>query len=109
MVDFVLGIFLIVIGAFFIYSGLKLQRTRDIRLIKNNMVNTDKIKDKDSYINFNFKINITAGFIVIIQGLVCILSMYFSIIESISWIINIIAVLTIFVYVYKLVFKAPKF
>ena len=109
MVDFVLGIFLIVIGAFFIYLALKLQRTRDIRLIKNNMVNIDKIKDKDSYINFNFKINITAGFVVIIQGLVCILSMYFSIIESISWIINIIAVLTIFVYVYKLAFKAPKF
>lgn len=109
MVDFVLGIFLIVIGAFFIHSALKLQRTRDIRLIKNNMVNIEKIKDKDSYINFNFKINITVGFIVIIQGLICILSIYFSIIESISWITNIIAMLTIFVYVYKLIFKAPKF
>lgn len=109
MVDFVLGIFIIVIGAFFIHSALKLKRTRDIRLIKNNMVNIDKIKDKDSYINFNFKINITVGFIVIIQGLIYILSIYFSIIESISWITNIIAILSIFVYVYKLILKAPKF
>ena len=52
MVDFVLGIFLIVIGAFFIYLALKLQITRDIRLIKNNMVNIDKIKDKDKLIIF---------------------------------------------------------
>lgn len=46
MVDFVLWIVLIVIGTFFIYSALKLQKTRDIRLIKNNRVNIDKIKDK---------------------------------------------------------------
>lgn len=58
MFKLVFGIFFIVVGLYFIYLGLKLQRTKDLRLIKNKMVNIDKIKDKDGYIRFNFKLHI---------------------------------------------------
>lgn len=108
MVKFVFGIFFIVLGGVFIYSALKLQRTQDIGLIKNMMVNIDKIKDKDSYLKFNFKINIIVGCMSIIQGLIT-LATYFSIIDNISWITNMILMLTMFIYIYLLIFKAPKF
>ena len=62
MFKIVFGIFFIVLGLYFIYLGLKLQRTKDLGLIKNKMVNIDKIKDKDGYIRFNFKLHIYIQF-----------------------------------------------
>ncbi len=109
MVNFVFGIFFIVLGGIFTNSALKLQRTQDIKLIKNKMVNMDKVKDKDSYIRFNFKINLIVSAMCIVQGLIRILATCFSVIDDLSWVTNIILMLTILVYSYKLIFKAPNF
>lgn len=108
MFKIIFGICFILIGLPIIFSALKIQKTKDISLIKNNMVDIDKIKDKDSYIKFNFKINITLGIVCIIQGIFTLLSIYFSIINSILLIMNIVVILIIFIYTYLLVFKAPK-
>lgn len=109
MVEFVLGIFFIMLGGIFIHSALKLKRTQDIGLIENKMVNIDKIKDKDSYVKFNFKINITLGGIFIIQGLIYIIATYCSIIDNISWFTDMILMLTMLICFYLLICKAPKF
>lgn len=109
MVDLCFGIFFIGIGIYFIYTALRLQRTKDIKLIKNGMINIDKIKDKEAYIKFNFKFYIMVGGVIVIEGLFNILSIYFTAIENISDIVNILLMIIIFVYFYKCIFKAPKF
>ena len=109
MFKLVFGIFFIVLGLYFIYLGLKLQRTKDLGLIKNKMVNIDKIKDKDGYIRFNFKLHIVIGTIYTIQGILCILSRYFISVDNLYSFMNIFVIITIFIYTYKVIFKAPKF
>ncbi|MDU6114730.1 MAG: hypothetical protein E6649_09935 [Paeniclostridium sordellii] len=109
MFKLVFGIFLIVVGLYFIYLGLKLQRTKDLGLIKNKMVNIDKIKDKDGYIRFNLKLHIVIGIIYMIQGILCILSRYFVSVDNLYSSMSIVVIITIFVYTYKVIFKAPKF
>lgn len=109
MYEFILGIIFIATGMFFINSSLKLKKTKDIKLIKNTMVDINKIKDKDSYVRFNFKINIIEGFICVIQGLICILSNYFSIVANIQWATDIGFGLILFIFLYQIMFKAPKF
>ena len=109
MFKFVFGIFFIVLGVYFIYLALRLQTTRDIGLIKNNMVNIDKIKDKDGYIRFNFKLHMLVGIIYIIQGIISILARYFIFMDNVYSFMDIIVIITIFTYVYKITFKATKF
>lgn len=109
MFKFVFGIFFIVLGVYFIYLALRLQTTRDIGLIKNNMVNIDKIKDKDGYIRFNFKLHMLVGIIYIIQGIISILARYFIFMDNVYSFMDIIVIITIFTYVYKTTFKATKF
>lgn len=109
MFKFVFGIFFIVLGVYFIYLALRLQTTRDIGLIKNNMVNIDKIKDKDGYIRFNFKLHMLVGIIYIIQGIISILARYFIFMDNVYSFMDIIIIITIFTYVYKITFKATKF
>lgn len=109
MFKFVFGIFFIVLGVYFIYLALRLQTTRDIGLIKNNMVNIDKIKDKDGYIRFNFKLHMLVGIIYIIQGIISILARYFIFMDNVYSFMDIIIIITIFTYVYKTTFKATKF
>lgn len=109
MFKFVFGIFFIVLGVYFIYLALRLQTTRDIGLIKNNMVNIYKIKDKDGYIRFNFKLHMLVGIIYIIQGIISILARYFIFMDNVYSFMDIIIIITIFTYVYKITFKATKF
>ena len=109
MFKFVFGIFFIVLGAYFIYLALRVQTTRDIGLIKNNMVNIDKIKDKDGYIRFNFKLHMLVGIIYIIQGIISILARYFIFMDNVYSFMDIIVIITIFTYVYKITFKSTKF
>lgn len=109
MFKFVFGIFFIVLGVYFIYLALRLQTTRDIGLIKNNMVNIDQIKDKDGYIRFNFKLHMLVGIIYIIQGIISILARYFIFMDNVYSFMDIIVIITIFTYVYKTTFKATKF
>ncbi|CEN75049.1 Uncharacterised protein [[Clostridium] sordellii] len=109
MFKIVFGIFFIVLGLYFIYLGLKLQRTKDLGLIKNKMINIDKIKDKDGYIRFNFKLHIVIGIIYTIQGMLCILSRYFISVDNLYSFMSIVVIITIFIYTYKITFKAPKF
>ena len=109
MFKFVFGIFFIVLGVYFIYLALRLQTTRDIGLIKNNMVNIHKIKDKDGYIRFNFKLHMLVGIIYIIQGIISILARYFIFMDNVYSFMDIIVIITIFTYVYKITFKATKF
>lgn len=109
MFKFVFGIFFIVLGVYFIYLALRLQTTRDIGLIKNNMVNIDKIKDKDGYIRFNFKLHMLVGIIYIIQGIISILARYFIFMDNVYSFMDIIVIITIFTYVYKITFKTTKF
>ena len=109
MFKFVFGIFFIVLGVYFIYLALRLQTTRDIGLIKNNMVNIDKIKDKDGYIRFNFKLHMLVGIIYIIQGIISILARYFIFMDNVYSFMDIIIIITILTYVYKITFKATKF
>lgn len=109
MFKFVFGIFFIVLGVYFIYLALRLQTTRDIGLIKNNMVNIDKIKDKDGYIRFNFKLHMLVGIIYIIQGIISILARYFIFMDNVYSFMDIIIIITIFTYVYKITFKTTKF
>lgn len=109
MFKFVFGIFFIVLGVYFMYLALRLQTTRDIGLIKNNMVNIDKIKDKDGYIRFNFKLHMLVGIIYIIQGIISILARYFIFMDNVYSFMDIIVIITIFTYVYKITFKATKF
>lgn len=109
MFKFVFGIFFIVLGVYFIYLALRLQTTRDIGLIKNNMVNIHKIKDKDGYIRFNFKLHMLVGIIYIIQGIISILARYFIFMDNVYSFMDIIIIITIFTYVYKITFKATKF
>ena len=109
MFKFVFGIFFIVLGVYFIYLALRLQTTRDIGLIKNNMVNIDKIKDKDGYIRFNFKLHMLVGIIYIIQGIISILARYFIFMDNVYFFMDIIIIITILTYVYKITFKATKF
>lgn len=109
MFKFVFGIFFIVLGVYFIYLALRLQTTRDIGLIKNNMVNIDKIKDKDGYIRFNFKLHMLVGIIYIIQGIISILARYFIFMDNVYSFMDIIVIITIFTYVYKITFKITKF
>ena len=109
MFKIVFGIFLIVVGLYFIYLGLKLQITKDLGLIKNKMVNTDKIKDKDGYIRFNFKLHMVIGIIYTIQGILCILSRYFVSVDNLYSSMSTVVIITIFIYTYKVIVKAPKF
>lgn len=109
MFEFIFGIFFIVLGGVFIHLALKLQRTQDIGLVKNKMVNIDKIKDKEGYMKFNFKINIIMGVICISQGIIYILARYFTLLDDMSWVTDIIVMGTMFVYSYQLMCKAPKF
>lgn len=109
MFKFVFGIFFIILGVYFIYLALRLQTTRDIGLIKNNMVNIDKIKDKDGYIRFNFKLHMLVGIIYIIQGIISILARYFIFMDNVYSFMDIIVIITIFTYVYKITFKTTKF
>jgi len=109
MFEFIFGIFFIVLGGVFIHSALKLQRTQDINLVKNKMVNIDEIKDKDGYMKFNFKINIIVGVICISQGIIYILAKHFIPVDNLLWITDIITMLTMFMYSYQLICKAPKF
>ena len=108
MFKIILGICFILSGLPITFSALKIQKTKDISLIKNNIVDIDKIKDKYSYIKFSFNITITVGIVCIIQGMFTLLSIWFPIINSILFITNIIVILIIFIYTYLLVFKAPK-
>lgn len=103
------GIFFLGIGVYFIYTALRLQRTKDINLIKNGMVNIDKIKDKDAYIKFNFRFYIIVGGVIVLEGLLKTLRIYFPIMKNISDIVNVFLMIIIFVYFYKFIFKAPKF
>ncbi|MFR4766985.1 MAG: hypothetical protein ACLUAF_13720 [Paraclostridium sordellii] len=95
MFKLVFGIFFIVLGLYFIYLGLKLQRTKDLGLIKNKMVNIDKIKDKDGYIRFNFKLHMLVGIIYIIQGIISILARYFIFMDNVYSFMDIIIIITI--------------
>ncbi|CEK38034.1 hypothetical protein [Paraclostridium sordellii] len=107
MFKIVFGMFFIVVGLYFIYLGLKLQRTKDLGLIKNKMVNIDKIKD--GYIRFNIKLHMVIEIIYTIQGILCILSRYFVSVDNLYSSMSIVVIITIFVYTYKVTFKAPKF
>lgn len=109
MFKLVFGMFFIVVGVYFIYLALKLQRTKDLGLIKNKMIDIDKIKDKDGYIRFNFKLHMVIGIIYTIQGILCILSRYFISVDNLYSFMNIFVIITIFIYTYKVIFKAPKF
>lgn len=83
MVKFIFGIFFIMMGVVFINLVWKLRKTQDIGLIKNNKININKIKDKYSYVKFYLRIYFSMGVLCIIQGLICVLAIYFPIVYDI--------------------------
>lgn len=109
MVDLGIGVLFVVFGINYINLAFRLKRSKDINLIKNNMVKIENIKDKEGYLKFNFKINLAIGITELIYGITFILSKYFEPIKNISGVVSTVMMLSIFVYFYKLIFKAPKF
>lgn len=109
MFDLGLGALFAVLGINDINLAFRLKRSKDINLIKNNLVKIENIKDKEGYLKFNFKINLAIGITEFIYGVNSILSKYFEAMENISEVVSIVIILSIFVYFYELMFKAPKF
>lgn len=107
MIDLIIGLMLIIFGMKFIYLAFKLKRTKDINLIKNNMVKIEKIKDKEGY--FNFKINLMLGIVELIYGVVIIINKYNKNFENIHSIMGTVMLVSMFIFFYYIIFKAPKF
>ena len=109
MFDLIIGLMFIIFGMKFIYLAFKLKRTKDINLIKNNMVKIEKIKDKEGYFNFNFKINLMMGIVELIYGVVAIINKYNKNFENIHSIMGTVMLVSMFIFFYYIIFKAPKF
>lgn len=109
MFKLILGLLFIIVGAMNINLAFKLNKTKDINLVKNNMVKAEKVKDKEGYLRFNIKANILVGTILVVNGIFYILAKYFVSMENISSVINTLTLFSILIHSYKLMFKAPKF
>ncbi len=109
MFKLILGLLFIILGVMNINLAFKLKKSKDINLVKNNMVKAEKVKDKEGYLRFNIKANILVGTILVVDGIFYILAKYFVTIENISSILNTLTLISMFIYSYKLMFKAPKF
>lgn len=109
MFGLIIGVGFIILGISYINLAFKLKRTKDMKLVKNNMVKIEKIKDKEGYINFNFRISLTIGIIEVLYGIISLLAKYNKSFNDVALIMNIITIFTIFGYIYKIMVKAPKF
>ena len=109
MFRLILGIVFILLGIRFVYLAFLLKKSKDINLIKNNMVKVERIKDKEGYLKFNFKINMIFGITLCVNGIVSILSEFFVFFYDICSIINSIACLIIIICGCMNIYKAPKF
>ena len=109
MFRLILGIVFILLGIRFVYLAFLLKKSKDINLIKNNMVKVERIKDKEGYLKFNFKTNIILGITLCANGIVAILSECFVFFDDIYSIISSIMGLIIIIWICMSIYKAPKF
>ncbi|MBO3443494.1 hypothetical protein [Clostridium sp. CCUG 7971] len=98
----------LIIGMFFVTAGIICLRLA-FKFKQNKVVKNERIKDKEGYLKFNFKINIMMGIVFIINGIFMILSQKFVYINGISAYVNLITIMCIFIYYYKLIGQTSKF
>lgn len=103
MVDLVFSLLFLVVGVFFIYSAYKSSKTKEIKININKIINPAMIKYKEQNLKVHCKWNYILGVIATTEGVVGLISFYIPSIGFGFSVLNIILVLALAIYMFKVV------
>ena len=103
MVNLIFSLLILVVGVWFLYSAYKTNKTKEVKLNIHKIINPSIIRNKEQYVKTYCKWSYILGVLATIEGIVGLTSSYVPSIGFAFDILNIILMVALFMYMFKII------